>query len=97
MQLQAPQIIARSRPVHTVILRDKGLKALLGDTWAQVYATDQGGSFTAQQGRLILQGAARQEGGSFQAQDGVDGAIEVIRLPQRDPVRLENHLGLLRW
>lgn len=97
MQLQAPEIIARGRPVHTVILRDKGLKALLGDTWAQVYAADQGGSFTAQQGRLILQGAARQEGGTFQALDGVDGAIEVIRTPQRDPVRLENHLGILWW
>jgi len=97
MQLEAGQIIARSRPVHTVILRDKGLKALLGDTWAQVYATDQGGSFTVQQGRLILQGAARQEGGLFQAGDGIEGPIEIIRSPQRDPVRLENHLGIFWW
>src|SRR5258707_9740462 len=35
-------------PVHTVILRDKGLKALFGDTWARIYATDLGGSYTVQ-------------------------------------------------
>ncbi|WCM88105.1 filamentous hemagglutinin N-terminal domain-containing protein [Acidovorax sp. NCPPB 3576] len=94
MVLEAPVITARARPVHTVILRDRGLKAALGDTWAQVYATDQGGSFTVQQGRMVLKGAARQEGGLFTASEGVDGAIEVIRPPHRDPVRLENHLGL---
>ncbi|MDA8443616.1 filamentous hemagglutinin N-terminal domain-containing protein [Paracidovorax valerianellae] len=94
MVLQAPVITARARPVHTVISRDRGLKAVLGDTWAQVYATDQGGSFTVQQGRMVLQGAARQEGGVFTASEGVEGAIEVVRPPHRDPVRLENHLGL---
>lgn len=97
MRLQAEETIARGRPVRTVILRDKGLKALLGDTWAKVYAADQGGSFTVQSGRMILQGAARQEAGLFQASEGIDGAIDVLRLPGRDPVRLENHLGLLWW
>lgn len=94
MVLDAPFITARARPVHTVILRDRGLKALFGDTWAQVYATDQGGSFTVQQGRMLLKGTARQDGGLFTASEGVEGAIEVIRPPHRDPVRLENHLGL---
>ncbi len=97
MEITAPQVIARAKPVHTVILRDKGLKALFGDTWAQVYATDQGGSFTAQQGRLILRGLGRQEGGSFIASEGVDGEVEVFRTPRRDPVRIEDHLGILWW
>ena len=97
MGLKAPRIIAQAKPVHTVILRDKGLKALFGDTWAQVYATDQGGSFTAQSGRMLLQGAAQQNGGSYVAAEGVEGEIEIIRTPQRDPVRLENHLGIFWW
>lgn len=97
MQVVAPTIIARAKPVHTVILRDRGLKALFGDTWAQIYATDQGGSFTAQQGRLLLQGAARQDGGSFVAQEGINGEIEVLRKPHRDPVRIEDHLGIFWW
>ncbi len=97
MDIKAPSIIARAKPVHTVILRDRGLKALFGDTWAQVYATDQGGSFTAQKGRLMLQGAAQQEGGSYVAAEGIDGEIAVIRKPQRDPVRIEDHLGIFWW
>lgn len=97
MVINAPTIIARAKPVHTVILRDKGLKALFGDTWAQVYATDQGGSFTAQQGRLMLQGVAQQDGGAFVAAVGIDGEIQVIRKPHRDPVRIEDHLGIFWW
>ncbi|MGE8453285.1 MAG: filamentous hemagglutinin N-terminal domain-containing protein [Pseudomonadales bacterium] len=97
MQVSGSEVVARAKPVHTVILRDKGLKALFGHTWAQIYATDQGGSFTAQQGRLVLQGAARQEGGTFAASEGVDGEIQVARRPQRDPVRIEDHLGLFWW
>lgn len=97
MTLEAPEIIARGRPVHTVILRDKGLKALFGDTWARIYATDQGGSYTVQQGRLVLKGLAYQDGGVLQASEGVDGAIEVIRKPSRDAVRIEDHLGIFWW
>jgi len=95
--LQATEIVARGRPVHLAIARNKGLKAWLGDTWARLYAIDQGGSFTAQHGRLVLLGRARQEGGRFEAADGVDGEIEVVRPPHRDPVRLDNHLGILWW
>lgn len=97
MDVTAPTIVAQAKPVHTVILRDKGLKALFGDTWAQVYATDQGGTFTAQQGRLMLQGAAQQNGGAYVSSVGVDGEIEVIRTPHRDPVRIEDHLGIFWW
>ncbi|WP_353235807.1 filamentous hemagglutinin N-terminal domain-containing protein [Diaphorobacter ruginosibacter] len=97
MEVTAPLIVARAKPLHTVILRDKGLKALFGDTWAQVYATDQGGGFTAQQGSLMLRGVAQQDGGSFIASEGVDGDVTVIRAPHRDPVRIEDHLGILWW
>lgn len=97
MLLDAPDIVARARPIHLSIARDRGLKAWLGDTWARLYAIDQGGSFTAQQGQLILRGRARQEGGRFVAGDGVHGDIEVIRAPYRDPIRIDSHLGILWW
>jgi len=97
MSIDAPLTIGRGSPLHTVITRASGLKALFGDTWAGVYAADQGGSFTAQQGRLILSAAARQEGGVFAAGGGIDGAITVIHPPQRDPVTLDDHIGILSW
>jgi filamentous hemagglutinin family protein len=96
-RIEAPEVVARARPVHLAIVRDRGLKAWLGDTWARLYAVDQGGSFTAQHGRLILLGRARQEGGRFEAADGIDGAVEVVRPPHRDPVRIEDHIGILWW
>ncbi len=95
--IEAPQTIARARPVQRALVRADGLKALFGDTWARLYASDQGGGFTAQQGRLIVHGAARQEGGYFAAGDGVEADIEVEREPQSEPVRLDQHLGILRW
>ncbi|WP_326543346.1 two-partner secretion domain-containing protein [Pseudorhodoferax sp.] len=97
VSVAAPSIVARGKTLHQVIARADGVKAAFGDTWAGIYAVDQGGGFSSQQGRLILQGAARQERGSFAGAQGVDGAIEVIQTPQRDPVRLENHLGLFSW
>jgi hypothetical protein len=97
MTLEAPQIEAIGRPVHTVIARDQGLKDLLGDSWAQVYATDQGGSFTVQDGQMILRGAAIQNRGVFRASYGIEGDITVVQSPERDPVRLIDHLGVLWW
>lgn len=97
MQIEGAENIALGRPVQRTLSRADGLKALFGDTWARVYATDQGGGFTSQQGRLILKGATRQEGGFFAARDGVDGAIEVVREPHRDPITIDDHLGILRW
>lgn len=95
--VSARQTIARGVPLRTVITRASGLKALFGDTWAGVYAADQGGSFTAAQGRLILNGAARQEGGTYVAAAGIDGTIDVLSRPHRDPVELDDHIGLLPW
>lgn len=97
MRLDAPEITARGQTLHTTILRGDGLKAMLGDTWAGLYAMDQGGSFTAQQGRLVLRGQGRQNRGSFTALQGIDGSIDVIQLPGRTPVTLDNQVGLLSW
>jgi filamentous hemagglutinin family protein len=95
-EIDGAQNIARAIPIQQALVRADGLKALFGDTWARLYATDQGGGFTSQQGKLIFRGATRQEGGIFAARDGVEGAIEVVRLPQRTPVTLEDHLGIFR-
>ncbi len=97
MTLEAPEITARGQTLHSTILRADGLKALLGDTWAGLYAMDQGGSFTAQQGRLLLRGQGRQDRGTFTAVQGVDGSIDVIQVPGRTPVTLDKHIGLLSW
>ncbi|WP_409524691.1 filamentous hemagglutinin N-terminal domain-containing protein [Nitrincola sp. MINF-07-Sa-05] len=95
--LDAPVIRAVGQPVHFGLTRASGLKALFGDTWAKLYSVDQGGSFTAQQGKWILLGAAELDRGQFIAPEGIEGEITVLQLPERDPVRIENHLGLLRW
>lgn len=95
--LESPEIIARGRSYHTVLYRDGGLKAMLGDTWAKVYANDQGGGFSSQQGKLILRGTAIQDRGWFAGGAGIEGDIQVIEMPRREPVRIEEHLGLFFW
>ena len=97
IHLDAPQITARAKSVHQLISRADGVKATFGDTWAGIYAVDQGGGFTSQQGKVVLRGAARQERGFFAGAQGVEGSVEIIQLPQRDPVTLENHLGIFSW
>lgn len=96
-EIDGAQNIARAIPIQHTLIRADGLKAMFGSTWARLYAIDQGGSFTAQQGKIILKGATRQEGGFFVARDGVEGTIEVVRLPHRDPITIGDHLGILRW
>lgn len=97
MTLDAPRTLANGSAVHTVLTRASGMKAMFGDTWAKLYATDQGGGFTAQQGRIELSGHGIQNRGFFTAQQGVSGEIEVIQTPQRTPVSIEEHLGLGSW
>ena len=97
ISLDAPQITARAKTVHQLISRADGVKATFGDSWTGIYALDQGGGFTSQQGKVVLRGAARQERGFFAGAQGVEGGIEVIQIPQRDPVALESHLGIFSW
>lgn len=95
--VEAPQIIAKGRQTGFALLRSDGLKAAFGDTWAKIYAADQGGGFTSQQGRLILHGTAIQERGFFVGAKEVDGVIQVVEAPQRDPISIEDHLGIFFW
>lgn len=99
MTLDAPRVTAKSVTAYSVIRRNSGLKALFGDTWAQVYAADQGGSFTASQGRLRLTGSAFNDGGIFAAAEGIDApnGVVTLRQPRRDPVRLDDHIGMTSW
>ncbi len=94
MLLDVPRVEARGVPVHVALSRSDGLRAFFGDRWAELYAIDQGGGFTAQAGRLSITGEAIQDRGFFTAYEGVDGVITVVRAPGRDPVTLGSHLGL---
>jgi filamentous hemagglutinin family protein len=96
-EIDGAKNIARAIPIQRALVRADGLKAIFGDTWGRLYAVDQGGGFTSQQGKVILRGTTQQEGGFFAAKEGVEGVIDIIRLPQREPVTIENHLGILRW
>lgn len=95
--VDAPQIIAKGRQTGYALERSDGLKAAFGDRWAKVYAADQGGGFTSQQGQLILHGTATQERGFFVGAKGVDGVIQVVETPERDPISIEDHLGIFFW
>lgn len=99
ISLSAPRIAARALPVYTSLTRAEGLKAWFGDSWARIYAADQGGLFTARMGRLRIDGTAYLEGGTLAAAEGVEATGEVItvRSPQREPVRLQGHIGLSSW
>lgn len=46
---------------------------------------------------MILRGAAVQDRGYFSAGQGIEGDIQQIAPPQRQPVVIEDHLGLLFW
>ncbi|KAB2967967.1 filamentous hemagglutinin N-terminal domain-containing protein [Zoogloea sp.] len=94
MLLDVPRVEANGVPVHVALSRSDGLRAFFGDRWAELYAIDQGGGFTAQAGRLSLTGEAIQNRGFVTAREGVDGVITVVRTPGRDPVVLSSHLGL---
>jgi hypothetical protein len=91
-------VIARGVPGYSVITRARGLKAWFGDTWAQIYAADQGGAFTAG-GRVRIAGTAIVDGGAFDGNSGLtaSGGVTTIRKPRRDPVLLADHVGATSW
>jgi hypothetical protein len=97
--LDAPTVIARAVPTFSALGMKPGLTNDLGASWGRIYAADQGGSFTANRGRLIVNGAVVIDGGSMLAANGVtvrDG-MTTSREASRDPVELDNHLGLFDW
>lgn len=96
--VDAPRVVARGVPGYTALERDGGLKSWFGDNWAQIYASDVGGSYTAL-GRLVVNGKLYLDGGSAEgarATEASDGTV-LVRSPRRDPVMLGNHLGLTSW
>jgi len=100
INLNAPKVTARSVTGYTAITRRQGMRAFFGDTWAKIYAADQGGSFTANQGALKISGTVYTEGASLVGANGVEatGGIVAVRPVQRDPVTIgDAHIGLTSW
>jgi len=97
--LRAPTITARGVTGYTAYNRDFGLKAWFGNSWAAIYAADDGGLFEAASGQVTLVGQGIVDGGSFSGAHGVTAAngIVTIRPPQRTPVTIGGHLGLVSW
>ncbi len=99
IELAAPRVVARGVTVYASLARAQGMKAWFGDTWAQIYAADQGGALTANLGRLRIDGTLFDEGGVVSAAGGVEasGGVITVRAPRREAVRIEDHLGLTSW
>jgi filamentous hemagglutinin family protein len=96
LNVTAPVIYATGITGYTAIARDRGFKAFFGDTWARLYAQDVGGSWMAS-GHTQINGDTVTDGGSFDGAVSITGQSTVTRPRQRDPVTIENHLGLTSW
>jgi filamentous hemagglutinin family protein len=100
INLDTPKVTARAVTGYTAITRHQGMRAFFGDTWAKIYAADQGGAFTANQGALKISGTAYTEGATLAAANGVEatGGIVTLRPVQRDSVTIgDAHIGLTSW
>lgn len=99
MTVTAPKITAQGITGYSAVHRDRGMKAWFGDTWAQIYAADVGGSFTASGGKLTINGTLFEDGGEVVGAAGTEitGGTVIIRGRHRDPVAVTNHLGLPSW
>lgn len=96
LKVDAPVTTARGVTGYSAIARDRGFKAFFGNTWARLYAMDVGGSWMAA-GHTRVSGDTVTDGGSFDGDVAIAGASTVSRPRQRDPVTIENHLGLTSW
>ncbi|WP_354681917.1 filamentous hemagglutinin N-terminal domain-containing protein [Cupriavidus necator] len=96
LTVTAPVTYASGVTGYTALSRDRGFKAFFGDTWARLYAMDVGGSWMAA-GKTRILGDTVIDGGSFEGDVTIAGASTVSRPRQRDPVRIENYLGLTSW
>ena len=71
----------------------------IGVSWGRIYAADQGGSFTANRGRLSINGAVVIDGGGLTAASGItvrDGTTTVHQA-SREPVTVDSHVGIFNW
>ena len=98
LAIDAPRVVARGVPGYTALERTRGLKSWFGDRWAQIYASDVGGSYTSI-GQLTVNGALFIDGGSADGGHGTEASsgTVLVRSPRREPVRLNNHVGLSGW
>lgn len=96
LKVDAPITTASGVTGYSAIARDRGFKAFFGDTWARLYAMDVGGSWMAA-GHTRISGDTVTDGGGFDGDVAIAGASTVSRPRQRDPVTIENHLGLTSW
>lgn len=96
--VDAPRVVARGVPGYTTLERQRGLKSWFGDRWAQVHASDIGGSYTARN-RLTVDGALFVDSGAADGALGVEArdGVMLVRAPRRDPVMPKNHVGLSSW
>lgn len=101
LTLNAPQTIAQGVLGYSAINEDHDLKAWFGNSWAQIYATDMGGLFTAGSGQVQIIGEGDIEGGAFNGPNGVNatGGIVTRSAPYQAPVTIgaHNSIGLISW
>lgn len=99
LTLSAPTVIARGVMGYSAYNRDFGLKAWFGNSWATLYADDDGGVFEAGSGQVTLVGQGVIDGGAFSGAGGVTATkgIVTIAAPRRQPVTIGGHLGLVSW
>lgn len=99
LTITAPTIIARGVIGYTTYNRDFGLKAWFGNSWATLYANDDGGIFEAGSGQVTLVGQGVIDGGAFSGAGGVTATKGIVTISPlfRQPVTIGSHLGLVSW
>ncbi|WP_230414450.1 two-partner secretion domain-containing protein [Collimonas silvisoli] len=99
LTVTAPTVLAQGVLGYRAYEQSRGFKSWFGDTWAQLYAMDVGGSWMANVGKIVINGQEIIDGGSFSAGGGVTatGGVLTLKNPQNDPVTINRHLGLISW
>lgn len=95
----APIVSAQGVRGYTAYNRNTGLKAWFGNSWAAIYAADDGGLFTAASGEVRLVGQGVVQGGAFSGAKGVSATNGIVTIapPYRQPMGIGNHVGLVSW
>lgn len=99
LTVSAPTVLAQGVLGYRAYEQTKGFKSWFGDSWAQLYAMDIGGSWMANLGKVAINGQEIIDGGWFGGAGGVTatGGVLTLRTAQNDPVTINRHLGLTSW
>lgn len=99
LTIAAPTVVARGVLGYRAYNRDFGLKSWFGNSWATLYADDDGGVFEAGSGQVTLVGQGVIDGGSFSGARGVTASNGILTMapPRKQPVTIGGHLGLVSW